>query len=366
MIFRISRMRGAKSLSACAILAEFAVIFAFIALAVGCEQPRPDLPPRRRVVLPTATAEPSQPAPESAAVVSETPSASDAAPATTPGESAPAEASAETPAESATPAPETPAISAPAAIAPTPGPNAASTPAASAPAVIATPAPDPDADPAAALADAIAAMKGLPSYRVDMEHAMSITGVQGETKTEIQADVQAPDKMGGSMTISLGGQPPVAMRFVRVGAAEYISPIDPDDPESALWVLGGESAIAPMSDFFAWFADDSPYEIRAAELVGVEDLDGVTTYRLRGAFAVEGAPNDDESMDAEIWVGTADSRIRKMSVAGNVEKTDENGNAVNLGGLEIAAAYSNFADDTIQIAPPASFINGTASSPSTP
>lgn len=335
MIFRISRMRGAKSLSACAILAEFAVIFAFIALAVGCEQPRPDMPPRRRVVLPTATAEPSQPAPESAV---------EAAPATTP-ESDTATASAETPAESATPAPETPAISAPAAIAPTPGPNAASTPAESA---TPTPAPDPDADPAAALADAIAAMKGLPSYRVDMEHAMSITGVQGETKTEIQADVQAPDKMGGSMTITLGGQPPVAMRFVRVGAAEYISPIDPDDPESALWVLSGESAIAPMSDFFAWFADESPYEFSAAELVGVEDLDGATTYRLRGAFAVQ-----DENMDAEIWVGTADSRIRKMRAVLEIGNDR----------LEIAAAYSDFADNSIQIAPPASFIDGTASAP---
>lgn len=330
MIFRISRMRGAKSLSACAILAEFAVIFAFIALAVGCEQPRPDLPPRRRVILPTATAEPSQPAPESPV---------EASPATTP-ESDTVAASAETPAESATPAPETPAISAPAAIAPTPGQSAASaTPA---------PAPDPDADPAAALADAIAAMRGLPSYRVDMEHALTITGVQGETKTEIQADVQAPDKMGGSMTITLGGQPPVAMRFVRVGASEYISPINPDDPESALWVLRGESAIAPMSDFFAWFADESPYEFAAAELVGVEDLDGATTYRLRGAFAVQ-----DESMDAEIWVGTADSRIRKMRAVLEIANNR----------LEIAAAYSNFADDTIQIAPPASFIDGTAATP---
>ena len=344
MIFRISDRRGAKALSACAILAEFAVIAAFIALAVGCEQPRPDLPPRRRVVIPpTATAEPSQPARESAV---------EASPATTP-ESDTAAASAETPAESATPAPETPAISAPAAIAPTPGPNAASTPAASA---TPTPAPDPDADPAAALANAIVAMKGLP-YRVDMEHAMSITGVQGETKTEIQADVQAPDKMGGSMTISLGGQPPVAMRFVRVGAAEYISPIDPDDPESALWVLSGESAVAPMSDFFAWFADDSPYEIRVSELVGVEDLDGATTYRLRGSFAAKGAPNGGESMDADVWVGTADSRIRKMRAVAEV--ADERR-------LEIAAAYSDFADNSIQIAPPASFIDGTASSPSTP
>ena len=334
MIFRLAeRRRGAKALSACAILAEFAVIAAFIALAVGCEQPRPDLPPRRRVVLPTATAEPSQPAPESAAVASAAPSAPDAAPSATP-ESETAQASAES-----TPAPETPAVSAPATLAPTPTPES---PAASA---TPTPAPDPDADPAAALADAITAMNGLPSYRVDMEHALTITGVQGETKTEIQADVQAPDKMGGSMTIALGGQPPVAMRFVRVGAAEYISPINPEDPENVLWVLRGESAIAPMSDFFAWFADASPYEFTAAELVGVEDLDGATTYRLRGAFAVRG-----ENMDAEIWVGTADSRIRKMRAV--LEIANDR--------LEIEAAYSNFADDAIQIAPPASFIDGTS------
>lgn len=337
MIFRLAeRRRGAKALSACALLAEFAVIAAFIALAVGCEQPRPDLPPRRRVVLPTATAEPSQPAPESAAVTSPAPSVSDAAPATNTPESDTATASAES-----TPAPETPAVSAPAALAtPTPESNAASaTP---------TPAPDPDADPAAALADAITAMNGLPSYRVDMQHALTIAGVQGETKTEIQADVQAPDKMGGSMTITLGGQPPVAMRFVRVGVAEYISPIDPDDPENVLWVLRGESAIAPMSDFFAWFADGSPYEFTAAEMVGVEDLDGATTYRLRGAFAVQ-----NESMDAEIWVGTADSRIRKMRAV--LEIANDR--------LEIAAAYSDFADASIQIAPPDSFIDGTASSP---
>ena len=333
----ISRIMGrAKALGVCALSAEFAIIAAFIALAAGCEQPRPDLPPRRRVVIPpTATAQPSQPAP---APESATPPAPDAnaQPSETPAApAADADAtqptpSAETPAASTTPAPETPAASTPATPAPT---------------------PDPNADPNAVFAAAATAMKNLPSYRVDMEHAMSIASVQGEAKTEIQADVQAPDKMGGSMSVILDGDAPVAMRFVRVGGSEYISPIDPDDPENALWVLGGgESAVAPMSNFFAWFADDSPYEIAIAELVDVEDLDGPPTYRLRGSFAAKNAPNDADRMDAEIWVGTADSHIRKMSAVLDIPNERK---------LEITAAYSNFADASIQIAPPASFIGGT-------
>ncbi len=335
----ISRITGrSKALGACALLAEFAIIAAFVALAAGCEQPRPDLPPRRRVVLPTATAQPSQPAPATEA----TPSAETPAPDANaqPSETPAADADATQPTPSAapsatTPAPETPAISAPATPAPT---------------------PDPNADPNAVFADAAAAMKNLPSYRVDMRHIMSITSVQGETKTEIQADVQSPDKMGGSMSVGLGGDAPVAMRFVRVGGDEYISPspINPDDPENALWVLRSESAIAPMSNFFAWFADNSPYEIAIAEMVGVEDLDGAPTYRLRGSFAAKNAPNDADRMDAEIWVGTADSRIRKMSAVLDIPNERK---------LEITAAYSNFADDSIQIAPPASFIDGMATSP---
>ena len=330
----ISRFLGkAKALTACALLAELAVIIAFIALAAGCEQPRPDLPPRRRVVMPpTATAQPSQPAPAVSATESATPPAPDAN----------AQAS------------ETPAASAPAATEPaTPSADTPAAPAVDTPA----PTPDPNADPATVFADAAAAMKNLLSYRVDMQHAMSIAGVQGETKTEIQADVQTPDKMGGSISVSLGGDAPVALRFIRVGESEYISPINPDDPESELWVMsGGESAVAPMSNFFAWFADESPhgFGFAVAELVGVEDLDGASTYRLRGSFAAKNAPNDADSMDAEIWVGTADSHIRKMRAV--LDIPDERK-------LEITAAYSNFADNSIQIAPPASFIGGTPSTP---
>lgn len=316
MIFRF--LGKAKALPACALLAELALIAAFIALAAGCEEPRQSMPPRRRVILPTATAQPPQPAPATIAESEATPPAPDAD----------AQAS------------ETPAAPANAADATEPTP-----------ALIVSATPDPNADPNAVFADAASAMKNLPSYRVDMQHAMSIAGVQGETKTEIQADVQTPDKMDGSMSVSLGGDAPVALRFIRVDESEYISPINPDDPENALWVLGvGDSAVAPMSNFFAWFADDSPYEITIADLIGVEDLDGASTYRLRGSFATKNAPNDADSMDAEIWVGTSDSHIRKMRAVINIPNERE---------LEITAAYSNFADNSIQIAPPANFIGGT-------
>ena len=200
---------------------------------------------------------------------------------------------------------------------------------------------------------AATAMNALSSYRAEMKHilAMDMMGASGDIKTEVQADVQAPDKMGGDMIITLTGEPPITNGFVIIGDDGYVGVSDPDNPQTRFWIQSDPSEIAPLTSFLTWFETGSDYEFAPAELVGTEDLNGEETRRLRGAFTVKNLPDgveQPEDMEADVWIGTSDNLIRKIAAAGEVEEIAT--------GLEIAISYSRFDDAAIQVEPPSDFI----------
>ena len=309
-----------KALRARAILASLAAVVSLIILTTACvDSPQSQPAPQRAVV--------SAPAPTSAPPPPEPTATTEAAPTAAP-----------EPTNTPEPAPE-----------PTAAPAPTSAPA-SAPS---TQAPAATGSPADMFQSAATAMNALSSYRAEMEHilAMDMMGASGDVKTEVQADVQAPDKMGGDMITTLTGEPPITNGFVIIGDDGYVSLPNMDNQQNQSWVQTAPEEIAPLTSFLTWFETGSDYEFAPAELVGTEDLNGEETRRLRGSFTVKNLPDgveQPEDMEADVWIGTSDNLIRKIAAAGEVEEIAT--------GLEIAISYSRFDDAAIQVEPPSDFI----------
>ena len=351
-----------KALRARAISAALAVAISLIAITTACvdsQQPQ-SMPPRAEVAAPAPTSTPTPPEPTPTTAPEPT-----AAPANTPATAPQSAQSAQSqPAPTAEPVStaetNTPVEPTPSAPEPTAAP--ANTP---------EPAPAqaaPAGSPADVFQSAATAMNALSTYRAEMEQVLTIEmGVSEdmtpapaptaeimtllETRIDVQADVQAPDKMGGDMTITLQGEPPIANSFVIVGNDAYVSLPNMDNPQNQSWVQSAPADVEATTSFLTWFATGSQYEFSPGELVGTEDLNGEETYRLRGSFTVKNLPTDMEqieNMEADVWVGTSDSLIRKIAAAG--ERKEEGLK------LEIVISYSRFNDAAIQVEAPSDFI----------
>ena len=208
-------------------------------------------------------------------------------------------------------------------------------------------------DPAEIFQSASTAMNALSTYRAEMEHVLAtdMMGMSGEIKTEVNANVQSPGKIGGDMILALTGEPPITTGFVIVGDDAYVGVEDPDSPQTRFWAQTALEEIAPLTSFLTWFETDSDYEFAPAELVGTEDLNGEETYRLRGLFTVKNLPGgveQPEDIEADVWIGVSDSLIRKVAAAGEVDEISIE--------LEISISYSRFNDAAIQVEAPSDFI----------
>ena len=331
-----------KALGARAISAALAAI-SLIAITTACvdsQQPQ-SMPPRAEVAAPAPTSAPTPPEPTATTAPEPT-----TAPAPQSAQSAQSQ-----PAPTAAPLPtaETNApVEPPAPSEPEPTAAPANTPAPTAPAQAA-----PAGSPADVFQSAADAMNALSTYRAEMEHVIvtDMMGMSGEIKTEVNADVQAPDKMGGDMIITLAGEPPITNGFVIIADDAYVGVEDPDNPQTRFWIQSAPSDIAPLTTFLTWFKTGSDYEFAPAEPVGTEDLNGEETRRLRGSFTVNNLPDgveQPENMEADVWIGTSDNLIRKIAAAGGVEEAGLE--------LEIAITYSRFDDAAIQVEAPSDFI----------
>lgn len=262
------------------------------------------------------------------------------------------------PAPTATPEPTPTSAPEPTATA-EPTPTSAPAPTATpepAPTATAEPTPTsasaPPSDAADAFQSAVAAMSALTAYHADMEHVavVDMLGTPAEFRTEIQAEIQPPDKMGGDMAIALAGETLPTNGFVLIGDAAYLSFTDPDNPQTPpVWVPTSPADIADLQNtisFLTWFEPDSQYEFTPEELAE-EDLDGERTYRIRGSFTVLNLPDEveqPENMTADVWVGADDRLIRKVDAAGDTETIEAS--------LEITITYSRFNDPSIKVEAP--------------
>ena len=218
-----------------------------------------------------------------------------------------------TPAPTATPVPTPSPTPAPTATpvptpSPTPAPTAIPIPAASeAPKPAPAPAGEPDAeDIVAAALDALAAAE---SYHFLVEAVVNVEeeGTTMELPFTFEGDFQQPDRLRGEMTMSLGFFS-VDTEIVLIGEDYYAK-----NPASGEWEANS-AALEAFPQPIAMFAMPETLTSLTADpvLVGIEELDGMRTYRLR--LTEEGHQlGAGESITLELWIDSEELRLRRIA-----------------------------------------------------
>ena len=299
-IFPITRTRVRSSR-----IAAFAAAVAMLMLmtaAVGCEADEPTAAP------PTATA--AMPSPTSVQDPTSTPEPPPTA--TVAPTSTPMPAPTATPEPTATPAPELPA--------------------------------------ARAILDASAvAMAAVETGSVVLDGTATLGGDTAmETRLVISGDFQTPDRSRFTTTISGAGY-----------SLEYDSIVIGEDGYQENLFTGeweanqdARSILGEGGHFGDLDLDLNDEDVRLITVMGVEDLDGVQVYYLKGTIPVDAAADltgdlginevsQDSPIDVEIWVGVDDSLVRRMSI-GFQDKDELSGQTITA--LTVMT-YSDYGKD---------------------
>jgi tetratricopeptide (TPR) repeat protein len=186
-----------------------------------------------------------------------------------------------------------------------------------------TPTPEPTATPAPLSAEAILqatfdASQQASSYRFEMDMQMTLAGPDIGADMEIPmvfvGDVQLPDRMQGTMTVSVDDID-VETQVVVIGDESYVK-----NPLTDQWQLNPQTTTMFNPEDLVVDPDD----IQDLELLGEETLDGMPVYHLSGRatlpFSFEEPLGQVETdMLVDYWVGQEDLRLVQSFVEGDIE-----------------------------------------------
>ena len=199
--------------------------------------------------------------------------------------------------------------------APTPTASPAPTPTAT-PAPISTPAVQITADTPTAqaiLEGSFAAMERIKSFKFELEatiKASSEGGAVPEIPFVFTADYQAPDRVQGKLTLSLGFFT-VETETIIIGDQVYTT-----DSETGEWSVNAGAGIDLPNprDFTAGVAT----AMEKAVLARTESLDGKPVYVVEGAPSLDLFKRTEGEPETTFWIGIDDLLIRRIVANGEI------------------------------------------------
>jgi hypothetical protein len=218
-----------------------------------------------------------------------------------------------TPEPTVTPTPEPPTAT------PTVEPTATAEPTPEAPVSSSTtePAPPGAPTPTELFEAAAMAMVSADSFHFEMlaEIEAESGTMSGGIPLSLVGDFQSPDRLQGELRVSLGFFE-FKMQTVSLDGMTYIT-----DPQTGEWQVS-ENAGAGIPNP-AEFTGIDPDDLTGLELLGIETMDGVEVYRLRGVPPAEvvGAAEGDQ-LAADFWIGVEDKLFRRIEAGGEVSLQD--------------------------------------------
>lgn len=156
-------------------------------------------------------------------------------------------------------------------------------------------------------------MAELSSFHFDLN--ASILGDSGASSGEIPlsfvGDYQAPDRMHGEMTISLGFFE-FNLETITIGETSYIT-----NPQTGEWEsVPGQSTGFPNPAELAGLESSA---LDGLTLIGEDVLDGVPVFRLQGTPPSDAfGTTEGGKVVAEFWIGTEDYLFRKITASGEI------------------------------------------------
>ncbi len=220
--------------------------------------------------------------------------------------------------------------------------------------VVATPAPAPagEAEADDILAAALDALSGAESYHFLVEAVIEVEeeGTTLELPFTFEGDFQQPDRLRGEMTMSLGFFS-VETEIVLIGEDYYAK-----NPASGEWEANS-TALEAFPQPIAMFAMPETLTSLTADpvFVGIEELDGMKTYRLR--LTEEGHQlGAGESIVLDLWIDSEELRLRRIAATVADLSSDAAAGASDglLSGnltVEVNAVISGY-DAPVDIQPP--------------
>lgn len=145
-------------------------------------------------------------------------------------------------------------------------------------------------------------------------------GYSVDVPLTLVGDFQAPDRMEGTITISMLGFT-VEMEVISIGDAAYGT-----NPETGEWEFGFEVASEWLPSNYTSIRQT---EVANLEYIGEETLNGTPVHHLTGTASSQAFggffSGMEGSLQVEFWIGVEDGRLNQSAVQGDVLLTDSSG-----------------------------------------
>jgi hypothetical protein len=194
------------------------------------------------------------------------------------------------------------------------------------------------------------ALDAAGTYHFSMEGLVTVEvqsqGVKLEVPMMYEGEVQEPDRMHGSLSMTVMDTP-VATEVIVIGDEAWAK-----DPTTGQWVTSAASAV-PISP--GQFTDLSDSELAGMTVVGEETLDGVQVIHLTGSvdqelnLGAELGGSMQLSLVADYWIAKESNLPLKAVVGGNAPVTAQS--VEMMVGMSMTLVFSDFGEP-VTIEPP--------------
>jgi hypothetical protein len=207
-------------------------------------------------------------------------------------------------------------------------------------------AEQPTVDAKAVLTAAVGPMKALKTFHFtyDVVKPKNAKPVEGTEIVRIVGDVTMDGRMNATIDL-LQRSVPLQLAFIADGATHYVQ-----DPTSQKWQsIAAEYSPVGKVNLNAG-AIQILEQITQPTYDGVEKVDGVECYRIKGSVAasavasIAGVVTTSQDFAAKLWVGTEDSLVRRIELVG-AASADEDVKTLRV------IVLSKF-DEPVTISPP--------------
>ena len=179
---------------------------------------------------------------------------------------------------------------------------------------------------------AFAAMQEAESYHFLIDALLTVKqeGASLELPFAFEGDFQAPDRLRGEMSLSMGFFS-IETEVVLIGDTYYSKSL-----ETGEWVEDSQFADTLPLDVLTFASPTGLAQMDLEpRLVGIEELAGGPAYRIRANLAGD-LYGGDKPADADFWIDVDDKRFRKMLT--QVELPPDAGAEGSLLGGELAVS----------------------------
>ena len=150
------------------------------------------------------------------------------------------------------------------------------------------------------LVAAYAAMRDVESFHFDLDARarQSGEGIESEIPMTFVGDVFVPDRVRGTLRVSLGFFE-LRIETIAIGDTAYMR-----DPQTGDWAIAPD-LLSALPDR-AHVAKDHAPSLEDLTLVGEKVLDGVTLYHLTGVVPKDALDDQEDDVEISFWIGVED------------------------------------------------------------